>query len=719
MKNAYLPIFLLITLINSRLPLTDFAQQASEACRDVNTGKWKYTELERSKLRKSSNTPNALNYNYTRQFLEHNDYSAIVRGNAFHFTIMIILIAGCLFSFIYFFIYCFCFQKHRKATEKKAKPFLILSIISLIGFLIFCIASVVYFAKLRNGYKQISCIIHKVPADIMQGISEVENEYIGLRPLNDLISTFPVEVYFMKALATRFNQINRLNIRGNARSPVRALPDFFVEYRGETTTDGKGFQSRPISVRELSPGVSPEIEKEFNDFSDVGISLGSAAIVGLTIGNNDREDTYADVAKTASEELTNMIIDINEEFTIISGNMDTALEYSVITYYFGFGIGITVVALALCLVIVLLCQSNKQRCMGRLKLIKTFLIIMSFITLCFATISILLFIVSTAVASYCKFQRDMLNANDVTFFLNQYELNLNPSLLNLISRCVTSFSTGSISDLLGYMDKNGELVDDVQTFYDGFISYQKLYNQIHNNNLDSVEIMSQVKLWRLYADGYNFDHENVQETIEEFNDLLKCQGIEYVLNKERCSGKHDRCEEINLEEVFIAPECTKRPERIEYLAKVLKTYLKETQELMMLLETNLASTEKDTANKRFRNLKRLLREAKPYYLNIKKRLPMSFGITRPYKTKFNDFVNCKRIRQELEDLEAVVCFHTNREFYFFFIMIVCSTFMLFLMNLFIFIALKCVPDDTPITLKAHKSNDITKIYFGENAAMPI
>lgn len=708
-----------LALISYRLSLTDFATIAAELCTDIDQKSWLYTDRERSKRRDARTTPISLGYDHIRAFLENNDYGALIEGTAGHFAVIIILVFCCLVSFIFYLLYFCYFSKYKKATEKKAKPFLIISAICLTGFLAFFAASTYYLVEIHEDAKEINCILYKMPADIMQGISGTDREYIGLRPLQDLLAVFTTEVYLFDSFVSDFTAIRTLNLRGNANSPIRALEDFYVKYRAETTTDGKGFQNRPLSIRSLTPVVSAHVGEEFNSLSNLAISFHTAADIGVSVGSNNREDLYADTVKQAQVELNAIIVDVDSELTSIASNMNKALDYSVISYFIGLAIGAVIIILAASLVIIMLKQSRNQRCMGNLTMMKIFLTLISFVTLCFAILSVFLFIVTTAVSSYCNFQEDMLKANDVQFFLNQYKLDLNPQLLNVISRCVTTISDGTLSDLLGYTDTTAKRIDDVQKFYDGFISFEKLYVQVMNNSIDSVAILNQVQIWRNYANGLNLDHDNVNDTIKELNKLVECGDVELVLNLTHCNPEKTICQSVIDTIDFKAPSCTKNTARANYLFTTLNQYLSAEQRLMTLLEQGLADQDIDTAHKRFRNLKDLLQRSEPYYQAVRAQFGLSFAVTASYKTNFDDFISCTRIREELEDLEAVICFNSNRDFYLFFVMVICSTCMLFLMNWAICIALRCVPDDTPITLKAHKSTDLSKIYFNDNAPIPI
>lgn len=719
MDKTTISLFTLANVLIKCLTLTDFASLSARVCDGVDYSEWSYTNAERSKLRNSSSTPISLSYDNVRQFLENNDYSAIIKGTAGYFSIIIILIVACLISFVFFALYCCCFKKYRKATEKKAKPFLLISAIFWVGFLGFFVTAIVYLGMIQKDYKNINCILYKVPADIMQGISGTDREYIGLRPLQDLLTAFTVEVNLMDSLKPQFDYIVNLNLKGNANSPIRALTEFYNNYDTYTTRDGQGFSAKPITIKSLTTSVSNEILSEFTSFSYSATNMTSAANIGISVGTNDREEVYLNSTKLAIEALNTTLVNVDAQFYSIADKMNKAWNYSVIAYFCGLGIGVAVIALSACLVIIMVCQSKKQRCMGKIWLIKTFLALIAFATFCFAILSALLLIATTAVSSYCNFQKDMLVATDVQFFINQYKIDLNPELLNIIGRCVTTSGDGSISSLLGLTESNQARINDIQTFYNGFIGYEKMFKNITSNDLDSVSILNQVAIWETYANGYNYDHTNVDTALVELNKLVSCGDIVFELNAARCPNSKKVCDVINTSTSYIIPPCSSNAARAQYLISVLQTYLSDEKNMITILTNALSSVDNDTAHRRFQTLKNVLQNANPYYQNVKQTLVSSFAVTSGHTTNFSDFISCKRIREEFEDYESVICFHANRDFYIFFVMIVCATFMLFTMNWFICIALRCVPDDTPITLKAHKGTDLSKIYFGDSTPIPI
>lgn len=702
--------FVCLTLLASRLALSDFAILAADACADVDSSKWNYSRAERSKLRVKSSTPISLNYEHTRQFLQNNDYNALIRGTLTHFSIIICLIAFCAISFIVYLVYCSCLRKRNSPLIHTNKFIKVFTIICFVGFLGFFGAAIAFTAKIKTNFNDLDCIFYKVPAEIMQGVAGTSSDYIGLRSLSVLLSSFTSEVETLDTLKDTFDNIKGLNLKGNANSPIRALTDFYNKNRNQTTFDGEGNKAKPISVLNLTTGVSPEIYEEFTAYNQLAVAVHAGNDIGISIGQNNMESVYLGIAKQARESLDSTLISLDGEFLTISNNMSTTLNYSIIASFFGLSNGLVIFVLGSCLIIAVLWAPSQQICVTKKGLIRTLLPFLSFLTLCFATLSVLLFIVATAVSSYCEFQADMLEATDVAFFLNQYKLDIRPEMLGLISRCATATSNKSISDLLGFESSNKKQMDNIQSLYNGFISYGKMHQKIASNGLDSTAILDQVALWETYTNGFNIDHQNIKTTLAELLKLTNCGPVEYALNAARCSDATKRCEIISKVADFVAPGCSNDSSRAKYLFSVLKAYLEDEKEVLSTMSTNLSNRDTDTANKRFRNLKNLLSQANPLITTIKATFTQSFAITEPYVSNFNDLVSCSKVREELEDLEAVVCFNSNRNIYLLFIMILCSTCLLFIMNWFICL----LATDAPETVcdASQETGDVNKSECG-------
>ena len=131
------------------------------------------------------------------------------------------------------------------------------------------------------------------------------------------------------------------------------------------------------------------------------------------------------------------------------------------------------------------------------KLLKFTLIFSTFLLLLLSIITLLLFIVSIIMGSYCEFQKELLSQTDFTAIFTEFKLaaGTDTKMISFMNECVAQGGKGNLLGILGVPS-----ISNFDTLLGGFKEFDQISSQI-TSYTQSVAIQESIKIYDKLKDG--------------------------------------------------------------------------------------------------------------------------------------------------------------------------------------------------------------------------
>ena len=690
-------LFLLTMSSYKASEVDEFRKLVEDSCEGVDVLKWEMTDEERTDKRGSSSTPIRLTPKILGEILNDGSYSSAIKGIAVYFALVILLVLAALVCIVLFFRFCCCCKKYGSADNNKAKIWFYVSAVFLILFVIFFILMVVYISKTNSSYSEMQCAINSIPLDLLDGVENDNYSFLGFQKLRDMLSNFATEISQLSSIKGELDSIKDKNIKALTQDALDSLPSIKNQFGSETTADGAGGNSAPISIENLTDEVNEAIGVEFTIYAEIGEKIHDAAVQGGEFTTGGEEQQIIDSINSAVGYLDDLINPITDQLKSINDQMEEGATYVPIGTYVSLGFGLLLLFLSLGMFVILFFQFSKGKCKNCSFCIRIILIILSFIVFILCIIALVMCVGSTVISSFCAFSEDLLESDDVAATLKDFGLEVTEGetgIVDIISKCIgKNREDADLSHLIGDTGSSADALNEVNVFLDGLTEFEQFKKNITEGELDSLTIVETVKFFDQIKSGELPDHEEALVSVEALNDLIDCGDVSFRLSSTNCTESDKGCQGIATTTSFSPPDCTKDSGEASSLFSNLRSYIEDEQALMTDMTTALSDPTGNTPNAKFRTAKQSFRDIISSFDNVSNSVKNTIATVESFTSGFDKLANCGIVRKEIENLESVLCFTINKDFYLLFVFLIVAMFCLFMMNIFICVSLRCVNED--------------------------
>ncbi len=158
-------------------PKNNYRKQEDKYCSDFNESHFDLTPEQRQKKRDKYETGMSIDFEKVKKAIDDGKYGDVLSDVAFGFTIIILMLIVSFFSIVFFIVTCCCAKKANKSASQKLYLYITLGV--LVAFAAFFWTMVGFIASIDQEYKQVNCVIAKLPNDILNGTTK-EYQFIGL-----------------------------------------------------------------------------------------------------------------------------------------------------------------------------------------------------------------------------------------------------------------------------------------------------------------------------------------------------------------------------------------------------------------------------------------------------------------------------------------------------------------------------------------------------------
>jgi len=152
--------------------------------------------------------------------IQVNDFKDLIKGKAGGLfkkdpgAFIIFGIILVIFSIVIFIVFLsnLCCCKEANSSSSKINVCLVFNIVFYVIFVVFIILTLVYSIKTQDSQNMLQCEIVKMPRNLIYGVNSVSNYFIGLNPLDDLLSKLKTEVSNISTVKSNFDNIINLNL---------------------------------------------------------------------------------------------------------------------------------------------------------------------------------------------------------------------------------------------------------------------------------------------------------------------------------------------------------------------------------------------------------------------------------------------------------------------------------------------------------------------------
>ena len=628
--------------------------------------------------------------------------------------LMIILTIFCLISLIVFLVFCCCCDRAAGASSMKAKVYTLATFLFIFVSIALFIALFVFIGKLNGGSKSASCGIASIPHDLLDGVQTANLTFLGFRNLTTLLTNFQTEVSNLSSVSSDFDAIANKNLPASTQAAYNSLNPFYTKYKDSTTTDGQGQKTRPLTVSGLTTGVNAAIDAEFSIYNQVAIKINDAASIGRSIGNNSQMQTMQANLQTIIDQMNSISSQINNNVGGAATGVDYFNRYAPIGYWITLGLGLVLVLLALASVVVLVClqktHTNRCRCGAKFCLAFNGLLIVLL-----GIVAVVLIVASLGLGSVCHALGNLLSANDVAAEVATYGVSLDPFVSKIINQCLPPNASGDLSALL---DTGRDVFNQTQGFLDGLTTFDSMRANITASANGSFTVAQTVAAWSNFKVSIYPDQLNAVATLSSLNDAIKCSNTQYQLNAFNCTGgaASASCAGVYNSANFQAPSCSSNAAQASSLFATLKTFTNDEDALLGSMISDLSGSA-STPGGLFQTARDAINSVLTNIDNVRAKMQNTLSIASTLQNGLSQSVDCRVVRLELNNLEAVFCFKFNKNLYYFAALLAFVVFFLFIFSWTLCCALRYIPSPG-VADGEDKVRDDATVFVNEEEARP-
>jgi len=680
--HRYLATLVILILASPTL-LRTYKQIYDETCTSDGLKNLDISEEERVKKRDSL-ISTYVSVPSVASFVQTKEIKYLAKEAGSYLILMIILTALCLGSFVFYLMFCCC-KRAKSASRFKSQAFCFISIAPLVTFLALFIVMLVYLGKMNINRMDTSCGVASVPNNFIDGVNTNTLKFLGLKTLFSVLTDFKSEISNLQGLGPVFSSILNSGIVDLSSQALASLPTFYQKYANSTTLDGTGVQNRPLTVRQLTPKINPQIEKEFATYDEVSEKLLRSAAAGRNLLASNSLNDVQNTIQMIINELKNLTSDVTDNFSAVIDTVDYFDRYSPIGYWITLGFGIVMVIASIAAMILAFYTVKKITDRYRL-VIKIIIAVIGFFSFLMGIIAIVMLVGTIGLGSVCQAAAGILNANDIKAEIKQYQLKISPFVENVLINCLPLNSTGDLTNLF----TNGTDVYAQTTYLlDGVTFYRDIQAAVVNQTSLSPAIKTTTDQWENYRVSIFADHDNIKPILDQLNDLVICGDYYFAMNEVNCTDAN--CQGLYNTTSFKPPSCSQDQTQAATLYQRLKEVATQQDTLLTAMQKDLNGPSSSAPLTLQNNLKAKLNELNPILNDLSARLQKTTQFSRSFQQGFAKNMNCTVLRKALNDIETTLCFSFNVNLYYFVCLLCFVVLSLLMMAWALWLMLFCTP----------------------------
>ena len=707
--NCKLQILILYILLFLAIPFRsqEYIENVVNYCGNVDFSNWEYTEEERNEKRAASKSIITIKFGDIYNFVQNGEPATLITATIIYMVIIGILLGICIASLVFYLLYCCYFKQYPTATIGKIKLFCILSSVCLVIFGFVLIALIVYIAKLNSKYRESNCAIAKIPNDILEGVRFSEKEFMGLRNLRQVLINMEGELDNLQAMFNDFTKITDVNPKDLGNQASMTLDNFIRQTESVKVSDGNGELNRPNTVTSFLEKDKDIITAEFDILKDVCEVFYDGADIGKIYNNEGPRADAKTSINGATTVLTAMINPIESNMGKLSSYMSDGAQYLAIGYYLTLVLSLVILFLSTVMIFIVYFQFAKEKCFGMQCPFKTCLAVAVVANIFIIIISIFVMLLTSGISSFCDFNTSLLTSESIETAISSSGVSFSEDEIKLYTTCISN-EPSTLTDLIG---SSSDDLDNISTLIDGFSRY-RLFQSEFASDTTSKTISDIIKIWEKYQTGLFIDFDNVIETMNEFNELIRCQKIEFRMNSHNCTTINPQftCRVISSNPTYQAPDCADDQSAADRYFRNLLDYIMAEERQMSDLIEDLSGPDDNTPNSEYSIAKESLIDLQPVYSKIENQMSRTLQLASQYGEGFKSGSDCSALKKTMENLEAALCFDMNQDVFFFFIFLLGAIICAIIMNWFICITFRCIPQvDTNKSSVTHDDTETSAI----------
>ena len=627
--------------------------------------------------------------------VNNKEFKIIFKSEMRVLLIILILLIWAIVSFLFFLINsCICCSSGRKANTFCVLCNFWMYFICLIGFLLSLGAFTYFSLQAEGNFNQSFCKLSMLNADLING-SKAPQKFLGIFPLKTLLQNFKKEFDIVSNNHKNFFQdIQGLKLKTSSERAIAFLNDFCQNCKDEKTTNAKGQKKTPNSVSQDFDHLTSAAKKEFAIVHDFVLEIETGVESSLSlIDDND----------TVQNTLSEVDISMNDMILKIQNGLDLSMGYfgTVHDNFFTFQI----IYISLCgllfvtgiIIFILLAKAFQRKKAKYFCCLRIILLIFGLAFLALSAFCLMLGIGFYLGSASCETLLNIKSEEGVDY-VSPF-LSLDTKEQDFLKLCTTSTGSGSLIELIQIFDVDSKSQKDLLTKIDDLIYLFKIYNLKNlkiNSRPESEAFIKYSETLKKYESGNGEDHSYIKSTLTDLNNEVKCAGLNYILNEEKCPSQN-RCESLKTLSPLEPPSCvdSQKKQEVQEMMKNLHAYINETEVLVqsLLQQTYNLDENASTPHKSFVHLLSDL-EIMESKLDIVEP-DLKFTLQNLDFSSIFEENNCKMLQEELQVFEALFCRKFIPE-YFYLILSVIIALGFFCSLLFSFFCLVCTLENSEI-----------------------
>lgn len=143
-----------------------------------------------------------------------------------------------------------------------------------------------------------------MPRNLIYGVNTSSNYFIGLNPLDDLLTKLKNEVSNISSVKTNFDNIINLNLPQVCQEGFDQCSTYQSTYINNTIASGAGSQVVPNSGGSNLEKDMNIVKKEFENYKEVAVKINQASIEGSKISNSNEQTNFINQITSLQTEVT-------------------------------------------------------------------------------------------------------------------------------------------------------------------------------------------------------------------------------------------------------------------------------------------------------------------------------------------------------------------------------------------------------------------------------
>lgn len=645
-------------------------------CKGVKLDKYTLAPQELRERRAAAETDFHTDYNRLFNFFIKPNSNTFIKLFNYQFGLLITLVLLVLLTLIFFIVTLCCRVRCRCNCWWEC---LWLFVIFFLIFLGLFITMIVFVAIGHQRVKRANCVIHSAPATLLYGNpgTASRQEFIGFKPLSNLLGNYTNEIQNMNRFNNNANQIVTANLPAHTNGLLNAqVTNWWNQSNNRIVTVNNG-TAIPDSFLGALPSGPPQIGKEFADMDDLARGLHTSASELRFLGGNSFTNDSVIALNTMKREIDtsfDVYRDASETFTRKSMRIQNYLFGGFWTF---FCMSILILIIAF-IVIVAFCCARKGRCLGCIRGMKWCLILLAFLVLIYGIMVLVLMAGVAGLSPMCKFVselnrggwnaantfEDLVNrSSNKTFNLN----NTNPG--SLLRTCTFKNSTGDIPTLFNATSYVSNNYDRLLSIVEGQVLYRnylRTYGSLNRTNSSSIIDYKQ-NLANITA-GDLYDTSRTVAANVELNKLVACAGKQYAYTDNACRNYFF----AECSSSFNVPSCAADQAKANNLYNNIRSSVISQQAAAQNITNGL-----NAIDTRFAAVSFNLAAQEDNIKAINGGLSNTLGSISAYNNTLRQIVNCQTLQTELVQAERYMCFPFVKPFYVLMVLACIALFFLF------------------------------------------